>query len=377
MYITIIPSRKVDRRAGVYFFLILMALKVYGVLYMIETIENVRKKEELKATIAKTIDLLRTGDVREFRNMAVIPLFSDSKEDINYLCLSGALEDGVLSVEEVNEGGSVPELLANNTGDIPVLILDGEELAGAKQNRVVNTTILIPPGTKLVVPVSCTERGRWNYRSKKFSDSDVIMSRRVRRDKSMSVTENLNLHSSYRSDQSGVWDSIEEEARSMNCHSPTGAMRETFEQNQNHLTDYINAFELQPEQIGLLVFINGKVAGIELLSRADRFAAIYSKLIKSYSMEALYTQKEETGIYEDEVTKMMHDIKDCPFSHYSSVGLGIDLRFAGQHLVGSALVVEKTPVHLAFFRIDPEERVVDENIAELRIRRMYRMTDEM
>ncbi len=344
---------------------------------MLETIEESERMDELKATIKETIDSLKIGEVREYRNMAVVPLFLGTDGDIEHLCLSQALEAGVLSVGEVSEGGSVPELLAKNTGDLPVLILDGEELAGAKQNRVVNTTILIPPKTKLVVPVSCTERGRWNYRSEKFSDSDVIMSRRVRRDKSMSVTENLNIHSSYRSDQSRVWDSIEEEAMSMNCHSSTGAMRETFEQSQNRLGDYIKAFDLQQGQHGLLVFINGEVAGLELLSRADQYARNHSKLIKSYSMEALYTQKEGVEVSEDKVTGMMDDIKACPFSKHRSVGLGDDLRFSASMLVGSALVVEKTPVHMAFFRIDPHERVLDDNMAELRARRMYRMAREM
>lgn len=39
-----------------------------------------------------------------------------------------------------------------------VLILDGEEILGAKQNRMVNATILIAAHTKVKVPVSCVER---------------------------------------------------------------------------------------------------------------------------------------------------------------------------------------------------------------------------
>jgi hypothetical protein len=36
-----------------------------------------------------------------------------------------------------------------------VLILDGEELVGTKQNRIVNTTILVAAGCEIVIPVSC------------------------------------------------------------------------------------------------------------------------------------------------------------------------------------------------------------------------------
>ena len=64
---------------------------------------------------------------------------------------------GTLQVTEVDESGSVPELLATNTGDEMVLLLDGEELVGAKQNRILNITLLAPAMQDTVIPVSCVE----------------------------------------------------------------------------------------------------------------------------------------------------------------------------------------------------------------------------
>jgi len=37
----------------------------------------------------------------------------------------------------------VPELLVINQGERAVLLVDGEELVGAKQNRVLNTSVLV------------------------------------------------------------------------------------------------------------------------------------------------------------------------------------------------------------------------------------------
>jgi hypothetical protein len=55
-----------------------------------------------------------------------------------------------------------------NRGPEPVLIIDGEELVGAKQNRVVNLTILVAAQSALTIPVSCVEAGRWTARSRAF-----------------------------------------------------------------------------------------------------------------------------------------------------------------------------------------------------------------
>jgi hypothetical protein len=49
----------------------------------------------------------------------------------------------------------VPELKLVNLSPSKILILDGEELKGAKQNRIVNATFLIGPKSEVVIPVSC------------------------------------------------------------------------------------------------------------------------------------------------------------------------------------------------------------------------------
>ena len=118
------------------------------------------------------------------------------------------MEGQLLTVTEVTEGGTVPELKVINRGEKPVLLLDGEELSGAKQNRVLNTTILLKEKSETVIPVSCTEHGRWSYRSSHFEESGHIMSAKLRRVKNASVHENLKAVHAFRSDQGAVWDEI-------------------------------------------------------------------------------------------------------------------------------------------------------------------------
>lgn len=55
-----------------------------------------------------------------------------------YLLLEEALEEGKLKVNEVSAEGTVNTISVENQAEQPILILEGEELLGAKQNRIIN-----------------------------------------------------------------------------------------------------------------------------------------------------------------------------------------------------------------------------------------------
>ena len=90
-----------------------------------------------------TLPDVRVGDPIHHQALAVFPLFSAPDGAVDYLLADEAIQAGSVTVQEVNEGGSVPNLLVTNQGDSRVLFLEGEELRGAKQNRVLNTSVLI------------------------------------------------------------------------------------------------------------------------------------------------------------------------------------------------------------------------------------------
>ncbi len=73
---------------------------------------------------------LELGELQNFNNMAIIPLFSRTHRSPRYLPLGEAMGKGLLTVTEVSQSGTVPELKVVNKGELPVLLLDGEELAG-------------------------------------------------------------------------------------------------------------------------------------------------------------------------------------------------------------------------------------------------------
>lgn len=76
---------------------------------------------------------MELGAGQSFENMTIFELRTSLDGGPEYITLKEALEKGAFTVTEVSEGGSVPELMVANKGDVAVLILDGEELRGAKQ----------------------------------------------------------------------------------------------------------------------------------------------------------------------------------------------------------------------------------------------------
>ena len=169
--------------------------------------------------ISGYLSTLELGEIQIYKNMAIIPLFSSDDGGPGYLPMKEALEKRLLVVTEVSQSGSVPELKVVNKGDIPVLLLDGEELAGAKQNRVLNTTILVVEDSETIIPVSCTEQGRWSYASAEFCESGNIMNRKVRARKVSSVKRSLEVSNCYLADQGAVWEGIEFCANLAGVHS--------------------------------------------------------------------------------------------------------------------------------------------------------------
>ena len=102
----------------------------------------------------------QVGDPVEHRGVVVAPLFPLRDQRARYVTLDAALDRG-LSITETSEAGDVPELAVSNPLADDVLIYDGAEIVGAKQNRILNVTVLVAAASAIRIPVSCTEEGRW------------------------------------------------------------------------------------------------------------------------------------------------------------------------------------------------------------------------
>lgn len=313
--------------------------------------------------VKTTLSGLTLSDPMNHGGLTVFPLASDRSSPLSYLLLEDGLRKDLVSIREVSEGGSVPELTVENRADKPVLIVDGEELVGAKQNRVANLTMLIAARKTTVIPVSCVEAGRWSYSKPDFGVTDRVQNVRGRAEKVASVRHSLRAHGSRRSDQGQVWDSIAEESDRLEASSPTEAMSAMFDRHREKLDDYVAGVEAGldagSDHVGGVFVVRGRRYGLDLFDRPGTFAAFLPKLVRSYAIDALGREREPSRAADPDARAFLDRIVSGAFDEHPGVGLGRDVGVVGEGLVAGGLVADDTVVHLAAFAEPARDRSTD------------------
>ena len=284
------------------------------------------------------------GEPVDQRGIVVIPLFPRRDPVAAYLTLDEALAGG-LRIREVSESGSVPELVAENPLAERVLLYDGEELVGAKQNRILDVSVLVEAKSTLRIPVSCVEQGRLRRTSALFEAAPHIAHTELRRRKAETQAARPLAPGIA---QSEVWDAVQDKARRMSVHSPTHAARDLYRAYERDLRSLENAFPAQPGQCGAILGI-GESLCLDLVSRPDAFARLWPKLRAGYLLDAL-ERLDRKATAEDEVAALVSEVDRSVQARQPSAGLGEDVRLRGVGVVGSGLELDGELVQLSAFR---------------------------
>lgn len=303
--------------------------------------------------IDKLLDSLEIGPAVAIDNLAMLPLYGPVADGAGYLTLDEALGDGKAEITEVSEAGSVPELRFRNPGDERVLLVDGEELVGAKQNRILNVSILAAAHSEIVIPVSCVEAGRWAHRSRRFSTAPRTQYAAARAARMAQVSERLVASDglSRRGDQGAIWSDIEAKFSRLGAESPTAAMSDLYDSFEDRIERYTNGVAAAPRQTGAVFAINGKIVGLDLFDRPETLARLLPKLVRSYALDALDVDRQEQEAPEEgDVHAFVAALGAAKAARFDAVGEGEELRLDGAGTVGAALVVDGRVVHLGAFR---------------------------
>ena len=301
------------------------------------------------------LKMIEIGSPTTFEHLTMYPLLGTSEQKLAYITLDEALAAKTASVTEVSESGSVPDLLFRNDGDIPVLLLDGEELIGAKQNRVLNLSILASANKTIAIPVSCVEAGRWSRRTPEFQSSGRSMYARGRAAKSGQVSMSMRSGHS-RSNQGEVWQDISEKAERMAVSSETQAMSDIYESRSEKLSEYVPVFGAIEHQVGAMFEIDDAVAGLDLFDRETTLSKVLPKLVRSYALDAVEVSSDQKkGASAERAARFVGAVAEAAIERFPAAGLGEDLRLASRAVSGGALNVGAAILHLYAFPVHAEK----------------------
>ena len=303
----------------------------------------------------RTISELKIGTPKTVKNLTLFPLSGNPAASLKYLMIDLALDTKQAVVEEVSEGGSVPELQLVNKADKVLLVPDGTELVGAKQNRIVNATLLIPPKSTTKIPVSCVEQGRWGYRTRGFNSSPHHAAHRLRKEMLMHQKMSLKQNRGYESNQGKIWSEVRNISDEVGFHSPTSALHDVYEGKKGDIEDYLGKIKAQAKQTGVVIFLGDRFEGLELFDKPATFGKVFKKILSGVALDALASQPTQDKVNVDglrsDVTKLFGEIDQALFEKFKApVGIGEDWRYEGQISIGKALYHDGDLIHLAAFR---------------------------
>lgn len=267
--------------------------------------------------------------------------------------LDGALRRGCLDVMESGYGDVNQLRLRNRCGQY-VFLLAGENIYGGKQDRfVAQDGLLAPYGPEVVLPVYCSEHGRWDDRPGIFKPGAALASPDLRR-KMLSEES-----------QQSVWDQVAREAHKSGADSSTGRYGAIFDRREaEHVAapykDRIGSPILgQRGIIGAVFVLGGRIVGADLFAGEDLFRAEFPKLLTSHALQS-WPSCDRCGLPSDTVEGFLRSFAS-PWSVTDVGTYGVGRRYQASASAGTAQVLafDREVVHASLMSggvpIDPWE----------------------
>ncbi len=292
------------------------------------------------AELAKTL-----GPATHHHNLTLFPLRWPQPQEPPHVLLSKAIEAGEAVVEEASEDGSVPNLAVTNRATRPLLIPEGEILVGAKQNRVINVTVLVAAGVKFALSVSCVEAGRWRYQSRQF-ESKFCAPPSLRNKKLRAVQKNRAAGGRAASDQGEVWDEVQACLDGVAAQSKTASLTDGFISAEEKLKEHRERFSLPEDAAGVLVGRGGRIVGMDLFDSPETLKTLWGRLSDAYFFDALRDPKPAPPTTADCAQRFIERLGGVARPRVPALGMGEELE-----ITAKGMVTELAPVDLVLQRV--------------------------
>jgi hypothetical protein len=267
----------------------------------------------------------RLLDPITYENITIFPVVTSSSQDTSlFLTLDEGLSsgevivtehgtsglargrDGRVAVPEYRTGPEVNRLVLINRSKRPLLLLAGELVSGGKQDRIIGKDRIVPVGAEpLPLDVFCVEHGRWSAGSQ-FAESKTIVHPSVREQAAVkqSQTEVWNAvtaGSMAKAAPSAPRAALSTDVLSdtLRAEAPTQSYDKIYKSKRvsGSVDTFVDAVErrfakatsgLKGEHVvGVVVAYGGEVAWSDIFASGDLFNQYWSKLLRSYAVEAL------------------------------------------------------------------------------------------
>ena len=275
-----------------------------------------------------------------------------------YSTLDEALEAHWIEVVESTEAGQVSRIKIINRSPQMVFLMAGEQLVGCKQNRVLNSSIMVPPHAEMPLPVTCVERGRWGYSSRAFSSPRTSSHYALRAMMTGQASQSYRFAGAPISDQKKVWGEVARKLGAMRSPSSSDAMQDLYRSYELKLKELENKLPAPSDCNGAVFVIDGKIVGSDFFDKADTLRKLWPKLIRSCGIDAL----ERSAIIQRstaaaDISSWLAYSAGATQEPFPSPGMGLDVRIEGQDVLGASLVVDDHPVHMELFRRMPGQQL--------------------
>lgn len=299
-----------------------------------------------------------------YEGLTVFPLVMKQKQGMNYTILEDAIKEGEVEITEVDESGSVPTLMLKNKGNRKVMVIDGEEVVGAKQNRIINLSMLIPEKSNIQIPVSCVEHGRWTLKTESFSDG-AMANANTRAYKSKRVQDNIVSGNGYAADQSEVWDNVAELNSKIAAEAPTGALHDGYKTRELDLDKYMASINLPENANGYIAFAGVEPLGADIFDKPYTLQRKWKKLLQSVAIEVIGLNEKPVQATMDDARQFLREATASVGSSYSPPGTGVGFHIQSDTVVGNILTYDGIILHVSFFRnkVESMEKRGDMNSA--------------
>lgn len=304
----------------------------------------------MSPTIANLIRSMTVTEPQTSGGLTVFGLRGAPPSSLNYNTLDEALGEQSLTITEISEGGAVPVLKLTNKSPRRLFLMAGEQLIGAKQNRVLNTSLLVEAGTELPIPVSCVEQNRWSYKSKHFGSGGTSTHGKLRFMLCEQVSYSYELCAAPISNQSEVWSEVSRKVSKLGSQSDSMALEQAYLNHRAPLDEAAKELECPDGCNGVVFVQKGKVVAADLFDQPETLRKLWSKLLRAQLIDAL-EESESSGEIPGPaaVQRWLESAAEAEAKSFQSPALGQDVRLQGKKVTGAGLVVEEQPVHVQVF----------------------------